>query len=147
VGYGGAEKLRQEIRECKRLTKKPFGVNVTKLPMLGSGDMFEDIAKVLIDEKVKVVETAGSQMPVEVIIRTNFSHALSASSISMSLLHCSRVVLLVLCSELHSNTAALYRHHMHTRARARTRSTHCTQKNGHTNNTPVVSLDKTRDLL
>jgi hypothetical protein len=40
--------------------------------MLGSGDMFEDIAKVLIDEKVKVVETAGSQMPVEVIIMTDF---------------------------------------------------------------------------
>jgi len=64
-GHGGAEKLRKEIQKCKGLTGKPFGVNVTKLPMLAAKDMFGNIAQVLIDEKVPVVETAGSPMPVE----------------------------------------------------------------------------------
>lgn len=65
VGHGGAEKLRMEIRKCKSLTDKPFGVNVTKLPMIAPGNLFGDIVQVLIDEEIPVVETAGSQMPAE----------------------------------------------------------------------------------
>ena len=30
---GGAENLRKEIRKCRALTSKPFGVNVTLLPV------------------------------------------------------------------------------------------------------------------
>ena len=29
--------LRDEIRKCRTLTNKPFGVNITLLPMLGNG--------------------------------------------------------------------------------------------------------------
>ena len=65
VGHRGAEKLRMEIRKCKSLTDKPFGVNVTKLPMIAPGNLFGDIVQVLIDEKIPVIETAGSQMPTE----------------------------------------------------------------------------------
>ena len=47
VGYAGAEKLRMEIQKCKRLTNKPFGVNVTKLPMMAAGNLFGDIVQVV----------------------------------------------------------------------------------------------------
>ncbi len=51
-----AEVVRNEIREARRLTSKPFGVNV----MLMSPHA-EDIAKVVVEEGIKVVTTgAGS---------------------------------------------------------------------------------------
>jgi len=50
--------LREEIRKCKQLTSKPFGVNVTLLPMLAPPD-YGAYAQVIVDEKVPVVETAG----------------------------------------------------------------------------------------
>jgi len=43
-----------------RLTSKPFGVNLTILPSMGSPPPYEEYAKVIIEEGVKVVETAGS---------------------------------------------------------------------------------------
>jgi len=50
--------LRKEIRKCRSLTDKPFGVNVTILPILGKVDM-DGIVNAIIEEGVKVVETAG----------------------------------------------------------------------------------------
>lgn len=50
--------LRREIRKCFTLTSKPFGVNVTILPLLGKVDM-DGIVRAIIEEGVKVVETAG----------------------------------------------------------------------------------------
>ncbi|WP_274969679.1 enoyl-[acyl-carrier-protein] reductase FabK [Lachnoanaerobaculum orale] len=51
-----AEVIRKEIREARKLTSKPFGVNV----MLMSPHA-EDIAKVVVEEGIKVVTTgAGS---------------------------------------------------------------------------------------
>lgn len=58
IGAGGwdAEWVRSEIRKCKTLTDKPFGVNI----MLMSPHA-KDIAQVVIDEGVKIVTTgAGS---------------------------------------------------------------------------------------
>jgi len=55
---GGAENLRSEIRKCRELTNKPFGVNLTLLPV-GVPPDYEGIVKVIIEEKVPVVETAG----------------------------------------------------------------------------------------
>lgn len=58
VASGGmpAEALQKEIRECKRLTDKPFGVNL----MLMNPDV-ENIAKMIAEEKVPVITTgAGS---------------------------------------------------------------------------------------
>jgi nitronate monooxygenase len=54
----GAEALRDEIRKCKSLTNKPFGVNITLLPV-GVPPDYEGIMNVIIDEGVKIVETAG----------------------------------------------------------------------------------------
>eukprot|EP00301_Raphidiophrys_heterophryoidea_P014339 c2229_g1_i1.p1 GENE.c2229_g1_i1~~c2229_g1_i1.p1 ORF type:complete len:331 (-),score=94.57 c2229_g1_i1:126-1118(-) len=55
-----AELLREEIRKCKALTNKPFGVNLTLLPALVPPD-YDSYLKVILEEGVKVVETAGNK--------------------------------------------------------------------------------------
>lgn len=52
------EKLREEIQKCKKMTSKPFGVNLTLLPMLAPPN-YGEYVDVIISEGVKVVETAG----------------------------------------------------------------------------------------
>lgn len=61
IAAGGAptEVVRQEIRELKKLTDKPFGVNI----MLMNPNA-QELAKMLVEEKVSVVTTgAGSPEP------------------------------------------------------------------------------------
>ncbi|MDY0277018.1 MAG: DUF561 domain-containing protein [Acholeplasma sp.] len=61
IGAGGndVEWVRNEIRECKKLTNKPFGVNI----MLMSPHA-KDIAYMIVEEQVKVVTTgAGNPGP------------------------------------------------------------------------------------
>ncbi|KAI0836370.1 2-nitropropane dioxygenase family oxidoreductase [Hypoxylon sp. FL0890] len=53
------EDLRNEIRRCRKMTKNPFGVNITLLPTLVPPD-YAAYAQVVIDEGVKIVETAGN---------------------------------------------------------------------------------------
>ncbi|GFF25941.1 nitronate monooxygenase [Aspergillus udagawae] len=53
------EDLRKEIRRCRTMTKKPFGVNLTLLPALVPPD-YAAYAQVIIDEGIKIVETAGN---------------------------------------------------------------------------------------
>merc|ERR1711939_794449 len=53
------EDLRKEIRKCKTMTNKPFGVNITLLPSMNTPD-YGAYAQVAIDEGIKVVETAGN---------------------------------------------------------------------------------------
>lgn len=53
------ESLINEIRLMKKMTKRPFGVNVSMLPELTKGDRTEEIVDILIEEKVPVVETSG----------------------------------------------------------------------------------------
>ncbi|GAB1206162.1 hypothetical protein APSETT445_004844 [Aspergillus pseudonomiae] len=50
--------LRKEIRKCQSMTKKPFGVNLTLLPALNPPD-YAAYARVIAEEGVKIVETAG----------------------------------------------------------------------------------------
>lgn len=56
IAAGGwdADKLREEIRLCKKATTKPFAVNI----MLMS-PFVEDIAKMVIEERVKVITTGA----------------------------------------------------------------------------------------
>ena len=56
IGAGGApaEWVREQIREAKKLTDKPFGVNI----MLMSPEA-DEIAKVVVEEGVKVVTTGA----------------------------------------------------------------------------------------
>ncbi|WP_308779874.1 nitronate monooxygenase [uncultured Clostridium sp.] len=61
IASGGfsPDRIREEIRRCKELTDKPFGVNV----MLMHPNK-EEIARIVVEEKVKVVTTgAGSPAP------------------------------------------------------------------------------------
>ncbi|KAL4926049.1 NAD(P)H-dependent flavin oxidoreductase [Aspergillus undulatus] len=53
------EDLRKEIRKCRNMTKNPFGVNLTLLPALVPPD-YGAYAQVIIDEGIKIVETAGN---------------------------------------------------------------------------------------
>jgi NADH:quinone reductase (non-electrogenic) len=53
------ESLRQEIRKMKKLTKHPFGVNLTFLPAMNRPD-YPGFMKAIIDEDVRIVETAGN---------------------------------------------------------------------------------------
>ncbi|ODU07643.1 MAG: nitronate monooxygenase [Pseudonocardia sp. SCN 72-86] len=57
------EDLRAEIRRCRELTDRSFGVNLTILPAI-TPPPYEEYRKVIIDERVPFVETAGSN-PVE----------------------------------------------------------------------------------
>ena len=51
--------LAEEIAKCRALTQKPFGVNLTFLPIVKDPD-FPGYIKAIIDGGVKVVETAGN---------------------------------------------------------------------------------------
>lgn len=51
--------LREEIQRCRKLTKNPFGVNITLLPAMVPPD-YGAYAQAVIDEGIKIVETAGN---------------------------------------------------------------------------------------
>lgn len=53
------EDLRKEIRRCKTMTNKPFGVNLTLLPAMVPPD-YPGYARVIIEEGIRIVETAGN---------------------------------------------------------------------------------------
>jgi nitronate monooxygenase len=55
--------LRAEIRRCRELTDRPFGVNLTILPAI-TPPPYAEYRQAIIDEGVPFVETAGSN-PVE----------------------------------------------------------------------------------
>lgn len=57
---GSPEQGREWIRRLKLLTNKPFGVNLTILPSMGPPPPYMEYARVIIEEGVNIVETAGS---------------------------------------------------------------------------------------
>ncbi|CAH0016383.1 unnamed protein product [Clonostachys rhizophaga] len=57
--FPSPDALRAEIRRCRTLTKNPFGVNMTLLPSLVPPD-YPAYAQAIIDEGIKIVETAGN---------------------------------------------------------------------------------------
>jgi NAD(P)H-dependent flavin oxidoreductase YrpB (nitropropane dioxygenase family) len=57
---GSPEAGRLWIRKLRRLTNKPFGVNLTILPSMGPPPPYAEYARVIIEEGVNIVETAGS---------------------------------------------------------------------------------------
>ena len=85
------ELLANEIRRCREMTDKPFGVNLTFLPTVSSPD-YPGYIKAIIEGGVKAVETAGNNpqkwMPVlkengiKVIHKcTSVRHSLKAEAI------------------------------------------------------------------
>lgn len=86
-----AADLANEIRRCREMTDKPFGVNLTFLPTVSSPD-YPGYIKAIIDGGVKAVETAGNnpqkylpalhEAGIKVIHKcTSVRHALKAQSI------------------------------------------------------------------
>ena len=53
------EDLAREIRRCREMTDKPFGVNLTFLPIVNTPD-YPGYIRAIIEGGVKVVETAGN---------------------------------------------------------------------------------------
>ena len=51
--------LAREIARCRKMTDKPFGVNLTFLPIISQPD-YPGYVKAIIDGGVKIVETAGN---------------------------------------------------------------------------------------
>ena len=85
------ELLAREIARCREMTCKPFGVNLTFLPVLTAPD-YPGYIRAIIDGGVKVVETAGNnpqkwlpalhQAGIKVIHKcTSVRHSLKAESI------------------------------------------------------------------
>jgi nitronate monooxygenase len=58
VSFQTIDELREVIRKTKQLTDKPFGINVTLLPIARPIN-YEDYFRVSIDEGVNVIETSG----------------------------------------------------------------------------------------
>ena len=52
------EALGEEIKRCRTMTDKPFGVNLTILPAI-KPPPYEEYVKVMIENDIKIVETAG----------------------------------------------------------------------------------------
>ncbi len=86
-----AKDLANEISRCKNLTDKPFGVNLTFLPIVKQPD-YPAYVQAIIDGGVKIVETAGNNpqqyLPalkdagIKIIHKcTSVRHALKAQSI------------------------------------------------------------------
>lgn len=90
------EDLAKEIRRCREMTDKPFGVNLTFLPTLVQPD-YPGYIQAIIEGGVKIVETAGNNpqkyMPqlkeagIKVIHKcTSVRHALKAEAIGVDAL-------------------------------------------------------------
>jgi nitronate monooxygenase len=88
--------LADEIRKCREMTDKPFGVNLTFLPSVTPPD-YPGYIQAIVDGGVKIVETAGNNpqkwMPVlkeagiKVIHKcTSVRHALKAETIGVDAL-------------------------------------------------------------
>jgi len=88
------EDLRQEIKKIRDLTDKPFGINLSMIPELGPPERTLKFCDVVVEEGVKVVETAGRSpeplMPklkeggVTVIHKlTSVKHAVSAQKLGV----------------------------------------------------------------
>jgi len=85
------EALANEIRRCRSMTDKPFGVNLTFLPIVTQPD-YPGYVRAIIEGGVKIVETAGNnpqkwlpalkEAGVKVIHKcTSVRHSLKAESI------------------------------------------------------------------
>ena len=57
--FAEGDELREEIHRVRDMTDKPFGVNISMLPVMMPGDMTQAFTDVVCEEGVPVVETAG----------------------------------------------------------------------------------------
>lgn len=61
ANYDTGEELRAALRETRKLTDKPIGVNITLLPSFRiTPETYDDFFRVCCEEKVTVIEVSGS---------------------------------------------------------------------------------------
>jgi nitronate monooxygenase len=88
-----ADDLAKEIRRCRDLTDKPFGVNLTILPAINPPP-YDEYRRAIVESGVKIVETAGynpephmadfKAAGIKVIHKaTSVRHALKAESVGV----------------------------------------------------------------
>ena len=88
------EDLEKEIRRCREMTDKPFGVNLTILPTIKPVP-YEEYARVICESGIKIVETAGrnpepflplfNEYGVKVVHKcTSVRHALKAEKVGFA---------------------------------------------------------------
>lgn len=58
AAFESIDEIKQEVRKTRSLTKKPFAVNVTLIPM-GRPFSHRDMLSAALDEGVRIIETAG----------------------------------------------------------------------------------------
>jgi len=59
LSFDKTDDFRDEIKRTRDMTDKPFGVNISMLPMMTSTDMTQRLTDIVCEEGVPVVETAG----------------------------------------------------------------------------------------
>lgn len=59
VSFATVAELRDEIHKTRDMTDKPFGVNISMLPVLMPGDLTDAYVDLVCEEGIPVVETAG----------------------------------------------------------------------------------------
>lgn len=88
------EDLEKEIKRCREMTDKPFGVNLTILPTIKPVP-YEEYARVICESGIKIVETAGRnpepflpifhEYGVKVVHKcTSVRHALKAEKVGVA---------------------------------------------------------------
>ncbi|MDO4540248.1 MAG: nitronate monooxygenase [Syntrophomonadaceae bacterium] len=61
ANYDSGEELRAAIRECKAMTDKPFGINITLMPSFRiTPETYADFFRVCCEEKVAAIEVSGA---------------------------------------------------------------------------------------
>ncbi len=82
LSYESPQKLREEIKKTKKLTDKPFAVNIALLPTIRPVN-YGDYIEAAIEEGVSVIETAGGRLePYAKIIKASkvkWMHKVGAS--------------------------------------------------------------------
>lgn len=59
VSFASVQELRDEINKTRDMTDRPFGVNISMLPVLMPGDLTEAFVDLVCEEGIPVIETAG----------------------------------------------------------------------------------------
>lgn len=58
--YNSGEELRSAIRKARRLTSRPFGINISLFPSMRlTEEVFDDFFRVCAEEEVSVIEVSG----------------------------------------------------------------------------------------
>jgi len=75
--------LREAIRKTRKLTDKPFGVNITLLPSINPPD-YEGYARAAVEEGITVFETAGNNRQSTFCSRLSFFAGLTVEQLGRS---------------------------------------------------------------